>query len=174
MKAPFTKTRLRRKRRGAVMLEAVIVALFLTMTFLLLVTVAGVYKVKLQAAHEARGRNTVNATNNCEPEGTSSAQPLRLPDEPQMGALEAGVRRLVDLTRSLAHGGGMSRVRVSGRFTFGSAPDPNAPDSASWRVSWATSMACNEAPASPEPFYVMGQLGIRDDVESALRNMLSF
>lgn len=164
--------RQRRTKRGAVMLEAVIVALFLTMTFMLLVTVAGLYKVKLEAAHEARGRNTLNATNNCTIEGTSLSQPIRLPEESQVSSLEAGVRRLIDLTRSLVHGGGMSRVRVSSRFAFGAQSQPST-GPGSGRVSWTTSMACNEEPLSPDPFYVMGQLGVRDEVESALSSMFS-
>lgn len=145
------------------MIEGAIVATFLAMTFVLVVGVGGLYRAKLRAAHEARFRNTFNATKNCEPEGSSLDNAAVLPEEPDTSALDGGVRRLLDLSRTLVHGGGLSRLGATQEFSFGPV-DSTGQHLFSKRVSWRSTMACNAAPVSPNPLGIAESLGLGDSL----------
>jgi hypothetical protein len=153
------------------MLEALIVALFLVGVFLGLVFIAGLYETKLRAAHEARGRNMLNATNDCSPEGSSlGSWPMQAPADGQSQAIEEGVRSLIDVQHFIVEGGGRSRVEVRQNFSFGKA-DPAHPERRpplSGSVSWRSSTACNPAVVGLNPLDLLDTLGIKKDLGSVM------
>jgi hypothetical protein len=153
------------------MLEALIVVLFLVGVFSGLVFIAGLYQAKLRAAHEARGRNMLNATNDCQPEGSSLVSAMQAPpDGTSQGIDDDSVRTMIDVQRLIVEGGGLSRVEVRQSFSFGK-PDPTRPEQKpplSGSVSWRSSTACNPAVVGLNPLDLLDQLGIKDDVGSAM------
>jgi hypothetical protein len=152
------------------MLEAVIVVTFLAGVFMSLVFIAGLYKTKLKAGHEARFRNMHNATNNCSPEGSSLGWPMQSPADGHSQTLENGVRSLIDVQRFIVEGGGVSRVEVRQEFGFG-ATDPRHPDrkpALSRRVSWRSTTACNPAIVGLNPLDMLDKLGVKNEVASAM------
>jgi hypothetical protein len=162
--------RARRRTRGAAMLEAVIVVLFLVSVLLGLVFIAGLFETKLRAAHDARARNMENATNDCKREGSSLGSSVQAPPDGHRQGLEEGVRKLIDVQRFIAEGGGLSRVEVRQSFSFGK-PDPAHPERkppVSGSVSWRSSTACNPAVVGLNPLDLFDKLGIKDEVASAM------
>jgi hypothetical protein len=152
------------------MLEAVIVVLFLVGVFLGLVFIAGLYKTKLRAAHEARGRNMLNATNDCSPEGSSLASNMQAPADGTSQGIDDQVRSMIDVQRLVVEGGGLSRVEVRQSFSFGK-PDPAHPERQpplSRSVSWRSSTACNPAVVGLNPLDLLETLGLKEDVASAM------
>lgn len=170
MRSYIEARRARRRQRGAAMLEALIVALFLVGVFLGLVFIAGLYQTKLRAAHEARGRNMLNATNDCGPEGSSLGWPLQAPADGHSHTIEDGVRSLIDVQRFIVEGGGLSRVEVRQSFSFG-ATDPAHPERRpplSGSVSWRSSTACNPAVVGLNPLDLLDKLGIKKELGSVM------
>lgn len=153
------------------MLEGVIVVLFLVGVFAGLVFIAGLYKTKLRAAHEARATNMVNATNDCKPQGSSIGWPLEAPPDGFSQQLENAVRSLIDVQRVVVEGGGLSRVATQRTFSFGSPPDPQHPDRpppVSGKVSWRSSTACNPEVVSLNPLNLLDKLGLKEEIGSAM------
>jgi hypothetical protein len=164
------EARRRRRQRGAAMLEALIVVLFLVGVFLGLVFIAGLYQTKLRAAHEARGRNMLNATNDCEPDGSSLGAAFEAPPDGTSQGIDDPVRSLIDVQRLIVEGGGLSRVEVRQSFSFGKA-DPAHPEQKpplSRSVSWRSSAACNPAVVGLNPLELLGKLGLKDEIGSAM------
>jgi hypothetical protein len=148
------------------MLEGVIVVLFLAG-----VLIAGLYKTKLRAAHEARASNMINATNDCKPEGSSIGWPLEAPPDGFSGQVEDAVRSMIDVKRLVVEGGGLSRVALQRSFSFGQQPDaqhPHRPPPLSGTVSWRSTTACNPAVVSLNPLNLLDNLGLKDDIGSAM------
>lgn len=171
MKSYIEVRRARRRARGAAMLEGLIVVLFLVGLFAGLVFVAGLYQTKLRAAHEARSRNMVNATNDCKAEGSSIGWPMEAPPDGFSQQLEDSVRSLIDVQRLVVEGGGLSRVAVQRSFSFGTPPDaqhPERPPPLSGKVSWRSTTACNPAVVSLNPLNLLDELGIKNEVGSAM------
>lgn len=174
MKSFIEIRRSRRRRRGAAMLEALIVVVFLVGVFLGLIFIAGLYTTKLRAAHEARGRNMLNATNDCAAEGSSLGSPMQAPPDGTSQGIDDPVRSLIDVQRLIVEGGGLSRVEVRQSFRFGK-PDPARPQQEpplSGSVSWRSSTACNPAVVGLNPLDLLDKLGIKDDVGSAMAGSL--
>jgi hypothetical protein len=171
MKSYIEMRRARRHARGAAMLEGVIVVLFLVGVFLGLVFMAGLYTTKLRTAHDARARNMLNATNACEPDGSSIGWPMEAPPDGFSQEVEEGIRSMIDVQRLVVEGGGLSRVAVQQRFSFGSPPDPQHPDRPpplSGKVSWRSTTACNPAVVSLNPLNLLDKLGIKDEIGSTM------
>jgi hypothetical protein len=170
MRSCIEARRVRRRQRGAAMLEAVIVVLFLVGVFMGLVFIAGLYETKLRAAHEARGRNMLNATNDCKPEGSSLGSSMQAPPDGTSQSIDDPVRSLIDVQRLVVEGGGLSRVEVRQTFSFGK-PDPAHPEEPpplSRSVSWRSSTACNPAVVGLNPLDLLDKLGLKDQVGSAM------
>jgi hypothetical protein len=170
MKSSIEARRWRRRQRGAAMLEAVIVVLFLVGGFRGLVFIAGLYATKLRAAHEARGRNMLNATNDCSREGSSLGSNMQAPADGTSQGIDDPVRSLIDVQRFVVEGGGLSRVEVRQSFSFGK-PDPAHPERPpplSRSVSWRSSTACNPAVVGLNPLDLLEKLGLKDEVASAM------
>lgn len=143
-----TKGVLRRRARGAVMVEAVIVAMVLTLAFVSIVFLGGLYRAKLLAMHDARALNMFNATNSCEPRGFSAATDVPdTSDQPSVPQEALGLG--VDLAHDILQGGGVSRTTSKGAFSFGPPrppkddPKPVAPHY-SGAVSATSYTLCNE------------------------------
>ncbi len=171
MKSCIELGRARRRQRGAAMLEGVIVALFLVGMFGGLVFIAGLYKTKLRTAHEARATNTINATNDCEPRGSSLGWPMEAPPDGFSQQVEDAVRSMIDVQRLVVEGGGLSRVAMQQSFRYGAPPDaqhPGRPAALSGSVSWRSSTACNPAVVSLNPLNLLDKLGLKDEVGSAM------
>lgn len=171
MKSYIDRRRARRRARGAAMLEGMIVVLFLVGVFVGLVFVAGLYTTKLRTAHQARADNMVNATNACQPRGSSIGWPMEAPPDGFSQQLEQAVRSLIDVQRLVVEGGGLSRVATEQRFSFGTPPDPQHPDRPpplSGAVSWRSTTACNPAVVSLNPLNLLDQLGVKDELGSAM------
>jgi hypothetical protein len=171
MKSYIERRRARRRARGAAMLEGVIVVLFLVGVFMGLVFMAGLYTTKLRTAHAARSRNMLNATNDCKPDGSSIGWPLEAPPEGFSEHVEDAVRSLIDVQRLVVEGGGLSRVAMQQRFSFGAPPDPQHPDRPpplSGKVSWRSTTACNPAVVSLNPLGLLDKLGIKDEIGSTM------
>ena len=122
----------RRRARGAAMVEAVIVVMVLTLLFVGIVFLGGLYKAKLLAMQDARSRNMYNATNSCEPNGfTAAAGDDSGADPPSLPQEAAGLG--IDFLHDIVQGGGVSRTNSTGAFSFGPArapkddPQPIAP-----------------------------------------------
>lgn len=171
MKSYTEVWRRRRRARGAAMLEGVIVVLFLVGVFVGLVLIAGLYKTKLRAAHEARASNMMNATNDCKPEGSSIGWPMEAPPDGFSQQVEDAVRSMIDVQRFVVEGGGLSRVAMQRRFSYGTPPDPQHPDRPpplSGTVSWRSTTACNPAVVSLNPLKLLDDLGLKDEIASAM------
>jgi hypothetical protein len=152
------------------MLEALIVVLFLVGVFLGLVFIAGLYETKLRTAHEARGRNMLNATNDCSPEGSSLGSTLQAPADGTSQGIDDPVRSLIDVQRFVVEGGGLSRVEVRQSFSFGrhDAAHPERPPPLSRSVSWRSSTACNPAVIGLNPLDLLEKLGLKEEIGAAM------
>jgi len=163
--------RVRRRARGAAMLEALIVTIFLVGVLVGLAFIAGLYETKLRSMHEARYRNVYNATNDCKPEGASlGASAMQAPDDGQSQAVEDTVRSMIDVQRFIVEGGGLSRVEVRQQFSVGST-DPRHPPARtplSGSVSWRSTTACNPAAVGLNPLDLLDKLGIKDELSSVM------
>jgi hypothetical protein len=171
MKSYIDARRVRRRARGAAMLEGVIVVVFLVGVFSGLVFIAGLYGTKLRTAHEARYRNTMNATNDCKPEGASIGWPMEAPPNGHSDEVEDAVRSMIDVQRLVVEGGGLSRVATQGRFSFGATPDPRHPERPpplSRTVSWRSTTACNPAVVSLNPLNLLDKLGLKEEIAGAM------
>jgi len=77
----------RRKARGAAMVEAGILAPIFAMMMMMTVYLGGVYEAKYKTVMDARFKTWNNASNNCDPEGSSeSAGSYDTPSEAGDGA----------------------------------------------------------------------------------------
>lgn len=152
------------------MLEALIVVLFLVGVFFGLVLISGLYATKLRAAHEARGRNMLNAMNDCSPEGSSLGSQMQAPPDGTSQGIDDAIRSMIDVQRLIVEGGGLSRVEVRQNFSFGKS-DPARPEQKprlSGTVSWRSSTACNPAPVGANPLALLGKLGLKDEIASVM------
>jgi hypothetical protein len=167
----FTEARRsRRRQRGAAMLEALVVVLFLVGVFSGLLLISGLYTTKLRAAHEARGRNMLNATNNCSPEGSSLGSQMQAPPDGSSQGIDDAIRSMIDVQRSIVEGGGLSRVEVRQSFSLGK-PDPAHPEQKpplSRSLSWRSSTACNPVPVGANPLDMLSKLGLKDELASVM------
>jgi hypothetical protein len=146
------------------------VVLFLTSVFIGLVFIAGLYETKLRTAHEARGRNMLNATADCNAEGSSLSSGMQAPPDGQSQGLEDDIRSLIDVQRLIVEGGGLSRVQVRQSFSYGKA-DANHPERQpplSGSVSWRSTTACNPAVVSLNPLDLLDKLGLKDQIGQAM------
>jgi hypothetical protein len=162
--------RARRRARGAAMLEALIVVIFLVGVLISLVFVAAMYQMKLRSMHEARGRNMLNATNDCKAEGSSLGSPMHAPEDGQSQGLEDTVRSMIDVQRFIVEGGGLSRVEVRQQLRFGSSAPRTAEGRSplSGSVSWRSTTACNPAVVGLNPLDLLAKLGIKDELGSVM------
>lgn len=170
MRSFIDARRRRRRQRGAAMLEAVIVTLFLVGVFLGLVFIAGLYETKLRTAHEARARNMLNAINDCKAEGSSLDSGMQAPPDGHSDGLEDQIRKLIDVQRFVVEGGGLSRVEARGDFSFGK-PDPQHPERKpplSGSVTWRSSTACNPAVVGLNPLDLLDKLGLKSEIGSVM------
>lgn len=145
--------------RGAVTLEALVVAIFLVIAFFCVVGIGGLYKAKLLAMQDSRYLAVHNAVNNCEPAGKAyfSQRPPSLFDEAPITPAELPAKFGVDFVRIIQEGGGISRARSTGQFGFGTTPGPRQqgpfPQEAplftpiAGQVSSDSFMLCNEKAA---------------------------
>lgn len=153
------------------MLEGLIVVLFLAGVFGGLVFIAGLYKTKLRAGHEARASNMLNATNDCKPDGSSIGWPMEAPPDGFSQKVEDAVRSMIDVQRFVVEGGGLSRVAMQRRFSYGTPPDAPHPERRpplSGRVSWRSTTACNPAVVSLNPLNLLDDLGLKDEIGAAM------
>lgn len=161
------------------MLEGIIVVSFLVMMLMLLVGMAGLYRSKLQVMQEARYRNALNAVNSCRVSGPSTdslpMEPIGadLPDDPlpflkdlQMLGTPFGVA-------------GTSRATVRGSFAFMGKPTPSKPGEQPARqlgisgaVSHTSVTACNPYAVSLEPWELLKQMGLQDEVRAVFQGAL--
>jgi hypothetical protein len=135
-----------------------------------LLFIAGMYETKLRSMHDARGRNMLNATNDCRPEGSSLVSVMRAPADGQSHGLEDTVRSMIDVQRFIVEGGGLSRVEVRQQFSFGS-PGPRPAEGRaplSGTVSWRSTTACNPAVVGLNPLDLLAKLGIKDELGSVM------
>lgn len=100
------------------MVEGVLVAFVLVTLFVALIGISGLYKSKLLVVQDARFRNVLNATNNCEPLGRAYA--AQRPAPPDMPNIPDEVKEYgLDFARTVQDGGGVSRVTSSRKFGYG-------------------------------------------------------
>ncbi len=123
------------------MLEGVLVAFVLVTLFTALIGISGLYKSKLLVIQDARFRNMLNATNNCEPFGRAyAAQRPPVPDD--MPSIPEEVKQYgLDFARTVQDGGGVSRATTSRKFGYG-----DAGFFLSGQVSSHAYTLCNEKP----------------------------
>jgi hypothetical protein len=167
--ATCTELRRRRRQRGAVTLEALIVTLVMIGLFFGVVGLGGLYRAKLKAQQEARFRSTWNATNGCTIAGPSLAGFAFGEIEGEPSTPQDPVQGLRDVGR-LAVSGGTSRGRDHQTFSFGPGSGSGF-KGISGTVSASSVTACNPIAIELGPLELAGEL--KDELSRIVQSVLN-